>query len=97
MSKKEPALRYEVIPSHPRYADSIERLQAEAYDADPHEWDDMITAAKALNHHLVFPEGQYVAVEAETDRVIGMTTSLRMDFNPEQPFLESWTTTTDYG
>ena len=86
-----------VVPSHPRYAAGIEQLQAEAYQADPHEWDDMITAEQAITHYQIFPEGQFVAVDNATDRVVCMTVSMRIDFNPQQPFLEPWTTTTDYG
>lgn len=86
-----------VVPSSPRYAAGIEHLQAEVYQADPHEWDDMITAEKALTHLQIFPEGQFVAVDTATDTVIGITTSMRIDFDPAQPFLEPWTTTTDYG
>ncbi|MEO0564676.1 MAG: hypothetical protein AAF125_21405 [Chloroflexota bacterium] len=86
-----------VVPSHARHAAGIEQLQAEVYSADPHEWDDMITAEQALTHQQLFPEGQFVAVDRETDQVIGMTVSMRIDFDPAQPFLEPWTTTTDYG
>lgn len=86
-----------VVPSHAKYAYGIEQLQAEAYQADPHEWDDMITAEKALSHLAMFPEGQFVAVDTATDKVIGMTTAMRIDFNPDEPFVEPWTTTTDYG
>jgi hypothetical protein len=86
-----------VMPSRAKYAAGIEQLQAEAYQADPHEWDDMMTAEKALNHLEVFPEGQFIALDAETDKVIGMTVCMRIDFDPAQPFLEPWTTTTDYG
>jgi hypothetical protein len=92
----EPA-KLSVIPTQPRHAAGIEHLQAQTYQADPQEWDDMTTAAKVLTHLQVFPEGQYVAVDSEADRVVGMTVSMRIDFDPAQPFLEPWTTTTDYG
>jgi hypothetical protein len=86
-----------VVPSAARYAAGIEQLQAEAYQADPHEWDDMITAEKALSQLVAFPEGQFVAVDTANDKVIGITTSMRIDFDPAQPFLEPWNATTDYG
>ncbi|MEL6268556.1 MAG: hypothetical protein AAFU54_09140 [Chloroflexota bacterium] len=86
-----------VIPGEAKYAAGIEQLQAEAYQADPYEWDDMMTAEKALSHLAVFPEGQFIAVDTATDKVIGMTVSMQIDFDPAQPFLEPWTTTTDYG
>jgi hypothetical protein len=64
---------------------------------NPAEYEDVITASKALCHLSIFPEGQFVAVDTATAQVIGMTTSMQIDFNPEQPFVESWLTTTDYG
>lgn len=86
-----------VVPSAAKYAAGIEQLQAEAYRADPQQWDDMMTAEKALSHLAIFPEGQFVAVDVATEKVIGMTSAMRIDFDPSQPFLEPWTTTTDYG
>lgn len=93
----EPAHSIVVVPSQVKYAVGIEQLQAEVYQTDPHDWDDMITAEKAITHLSIFPEGQFVAVDVETDKVIGMTVSMRIDFDLSQPFLEPWTTTTDYG
>lgn len=86
-----------VLPTQPDHADGIERLQAAVYDANPHEWDDMITAAKARQHVKQFPAGQYVALDAATNQVIGMTVSMRINFDPAQPFLESWYATTSNG
>lgn len=86
-----------VVPSAPRYANGIEQLLAEVYQVNPAEYEDVITASKALCHLSIFPEGQFVAVDTATAQVIGMTISMQIDFNPEQPFVESWLTTTDYG
>ena len=86
-----------VIPSAPRYVTGIERLMAEVYQVNPADYEDVITASKALCHLSVFPEGQFVAIDTATDEVIGMTTSMQIHFNPDQPFVESWLTTTDYG
>lgn len=38
-----------------------------------------------LRHIEQFPEGQLCVVEAATDRVVGMTSSVRMDFDFEHP------------
>lgn len=86
-----------VVPTERKHAAGIEQLQAETYQADPHEYDDMMTAEKVLTHLEVFPEGQYVAVDTTTNKVVGMTVSMRIHFDPAKPFLEPWTTTTDYG
>jgi hypothetical protein len=95
-SDSEPA-SINIVPTQPKHAAGIEALQAEVYQADPHEWDDMITAEQLLTHLQMFPEGQYVAVDTATSRVVGMTVSMGIHFDPASPFLEPWTQTTDYG
>jgi hypothetical protein len=44
-----------------------------------------------------FPEGQFIALDVETDQVVGYTSCMRLDFNPAEPLLESWADTTGYG
>ena len=39
-------------------------------------------------HMEIFPEGQFVALEA--GRVVGLTASMRIAFDPANPFIESW-------
>ena len=79
-----------------QYFGQMEALQADAYSCKLGE-DGLLTADHFRKHLEVFPEGQFIAVETETDRVVGMTVSMRLDFNPSQPLLDSWNATTNYG
>ena len=86
-----------VIPSALEYAEEMQNLQFLIYEATPDDYGDCLTAAMFRQHVQVFPEGQFVALDSETGRVVGITASLRMRFDAERPFLESWTTTTGFG
>lgn len=86
-----------VIPSSEAYADQLEDLQYIGYEVDRDTEDFIITADMFRNHIRVFPEGQFMALEVETDRVVGMTSSMRIQYDPAQPILEGWFKTTGYG
>ena len=85
-----------VIQPSERYFGQMETLQADAYSCKLGE-DGLLTADHFREHLRVFPEGQFIAVDTETDRVVGMTVSMRVDFNSSQPLLDSWNATTSYG
>jgi hypothetical protein len=85
-----------VIQPSERYFGQMEALQADAYSCKLGE-DGLLTADHFRAHLRVFPEGQFIAVDTETDRVVGMTVSMRVDFNPSTPLLDSWNATTSYG
>jgi len=93
--QQEPSL-IAVIHSTEAYFGRMEALQADAYSCKLGE-EGLLTADHFREHLRVFPEGQFIAVEPETGRVVGMTVSMRMDFNPSQPLLDSWNATTSYG
>jgi hypothetical protein len=85
-----------VIQPSERYFGQMETLQADAYSCKLGE-DGLLTADHFREHLRVFPEGQFIAVDTETDRVVGMTVSMRVDYNSAQPLLDSWNATTNYG
>lgn len=87
-----------VIPSTLDYTGQMERVHQLAYGYGPGEAssEDM-TAEKYARHLEVFPEGQYMAVEIETNTVVGVTTSMRLDYNPQKPSMRSWSATTGDG
>lgn len=93
--QREPSL-IAVIHTSEAYFGQMEALQADAYSCKLGE-DGLLTADHFREHLRVFPEGQFIAVDTETNRVVGMTVSMRMDFNPSQPLLDSWNATTSYG
>src|SRR5690606_29910203 len=83
----------EIVPSQPRHVDQMVDVMCAAYDVPAVE---TYTPEQFLSQVRVFPEGQFVAVDAN-DRVVGLTISMRVDYQPEQPLLESWIETTNYG
>jgi len=38
-----------------------------------------LTAAKFRQHLAIFPAGQFIALDKTTDRVVGLTVSMRVD------------------
>ena len=90
--------RIVVMPSSEKCVEGMERLQMLVYDPSPEEGlDGILTADHFRNHLRVFPEGQFIAVDAETDEVVGLTASMRLDFNPAESLLDSWRATTGDG
>jgi len=45
----------------------------------------------------VFPEGQFMAYDVATERVVGMASSMITDYDDRQPLLETWSETTGNG
>jgi hypothetical protein len=90
-----------VIPSAPRYSEEIEALHRIAYDyvgyISSSDKDECMTAAKFRNHHRVFPEGQFIALDTDTDQVVGATVSMLTNYNPARPVHEPWAKLTDFG
>lgn len=85
-----------VIHPSERYFGQMETLQAEAYSCKLGE-EGLLTADHFREHLRVFPDGQFIAIDMATDRVVGMTVSMRVEFNSSQPLLDSWNATTNYG
>ena len=86
-----------VIPATAEYAEQIQQLAGEAYHVTPElaaEWFDADQYRSRIAH---FPEGQFIALDDATGRVVGMTSSMRFHHNPEVTFLEEWERTTAYG
>ncbi len=78
-------------------ADAMEQLAGIAYGIAPeltHEWFPADQYRSRIQH---FPEGQFIAVDPTTGKVVGCTSSMRFHFNPEVTFLEDWDLTTGYG
>ncbi|MBK8020584.1 MAG: GNAT family N-acetyltransferase [Chloroflexi bacterium] len=77
-----------IVPSAPEYVAQMEDLMHAAYGTSRENPDEIFTEAMFLHHIATFPEGQYVALDGE--RVIGLTVSMRIHYDPAQPILESW-------
>ena len=87
-----------VMPSSAKYAEKMEKLQLLVYNPTAEEGlDGILTADHFRNHLRVFPEGQFIAVDSETDEVVGLTASMRLDYNPAESLLDNWKATTGDG
>jgi len=86
--------RIVIVPSKPHHANQMVELMCAAYNVTPEE---SYTPDQFRSQIRTFPEGQFVAVDQETGRVVGLTVSMRMSFNPALPLLENWVETTNYG
>jgi hypothetical protein len=87
-----------VIPSTLAYADSLALCHQAAYGYTPAEASpEDLTAEKFAGHLQLFPEGQFMALEVETNRVVGAAVSMRVEFDPRKPDLRSWSQITSYG
>jgi hypothetical protein len=82
-----------VLPSSERYVEQMEELQAIAYAGD----DEILHADEFRSHLQYFPEGQFVAIDTATDRVVGLTAAMRLDFLPAEDLLDTWRATTGDG
>jgi hypothetical protein len=100
-SDKEPASQngITIIPSSVQYADQMETVTGIIYETDPREDDSCFNADHFRQHLNVFPEGQFIAVDTQTDTVIGLTVSMRYKFNPNRPTAsqEPWWHVIGYG
>lgn len=96
MTAPEPSLRHiTVVRSSPRYAEQMQDLMHVVYNTTRENPDGTFRAEQFQRHMEIFSEGQFVALEA--GRVIGLTASMRLVFDPQHPFIEPWSTTISDG
>jgi hypothetical protein len=86
-----------VLTANVHQTEAIQALAGEAYGVAPELAVDWFAAEQYNSRIEHFPEGQLVAVEDATGRVIGMTSSMRFRYNPELTFVEDWDRTTGFG
>ncbi len=98
-SDKEPASHngIAIIPSSAKYADQMEAVTGIVYGVNPRDVDDCFNADHFRHHLSVFPEGQFIAVDTRTDTVVGLTASMRWNFDPDRSAPESWWHVVGYG
>ncbi|HVU14016.1 MAG TPA: hypothetical protein VHD90_22210 [Phototrophicaceae bacterium] len=87
----------EIIPATTAHLGAIQALAGIAYSVTPEIAADWFGAEQYQSRIDHFPEGQLIALEAASGKVIGMTSSMRFYYNPERPFTEDWDHTTGYG
>ena len=84
-----------IIRSQARYAEAMQALSETVYGYEASDENQILTAEQFRHHLTIFPEGQFTALDG--DRVVGVTVSMRIDFDPANPFIESWWTTINRG
>jgi GNAT superfamily N-acetyltransferase len=78
-----------VLPSDPKDAGQMAETMSAVYEVDWREADAQIFSPEQFRHQIsLFPEGQFTAFHGE--RVVGVTVSMRMNFDPTNPFIEPW-------
>ncbi|MDZ4764584.1 MAG: hypothetical protein SGI73_08525 [Chloroflexota bacterium] len=84
-----------IQPTTARHAEQMNRLSTLVYSHAGYS-----RVAEFKSQAKLYPEGQFVAIDT-TDphhpRVVGYTSCMRLQFNPAEPLLESWSDTTGYG
>lgn len=86
-----------ITRSLPQHAERMEMLQHLVYHTTHAVPLDSMRAEQFHHHMKVFPQGQFVAIDLATNEVIGLTVSMRLDFDPERPFIEPWHVTISDG
>lgn len=90
-----PEDRITVVPSEPQYADEMTAHMARVYGMANGDFDQIFTAEMYRQHIAVFPEGQFTAFHG--DQVVGVTSSMRIRFDPARPMNEPWWVTVGEG
>ena len=69
-----------VVPSSSNYLAQMEQCHQLAYGYTPQQVSsEDLTAEKFRQHLTIFPEGQFMALDQRTDRVVGLTVSMRVN------------------
>lgn len=80
----------EIRPTRPEDADELEVLTGIIYHCNPREDDTCFHADHYRQHVNIFPEAQFVAVDTGTGRLVGLTSGIRMHFDPQRPPMMPW-------
>lgn len=95
MSSSAAARSIRIVPTLPDYAEQMEDLSHVVYGSSRANPDGTLIAAHFRRHVALFPQGQFVALDDE--RVVGLTASMRIPFDPQKPFIEMWHATISDG
>ncbi len=93
--------QFAVVPSSVKLLGQMEMCHQLAYNytADDIAADgdsEALTAEKFRKHLAIFPEGQFVAMDKATNRVVGLTVSMRVDLKTHDAAM-SWAELTNDG
>lgn len=85
-----------VLPATHAHAQEMQQIACMSYNMAPEDWH-YIDVEQYHSRIDIFPAGQFVALDGDTGQVIGFTSSMRIDYHPSAPLLDSWERTTGYG
>lgn len=87
-----------IVPTEARFAEELERLTDIVYDlSDDNPPVEHLRAAHFRHHLALFPAGQFCAIDDDSGQIVGLTASMRIDFDPAHPFIEPWMETISGG
>ena len=84
-----------VVPSSAKYLGQMEMCHQQAYGYSGVD-SEALTAAKFRQHLEIFPAGQFIALDKSTDRVVGLTVSMRVNLDAHDE-AKSWAELTNDG
>ena len=84
-----------VVPSSAKYLGQMEMCHQQAYGYSEVD-SEALTAAKFRQHLEIFPAGQFIALDKSTDRVVGLTVSMRVNLDAHDE-AKSWAELTNDG
>lgn len=87
--------QFVVKPAQPEHGEAIQQLAGIAYGIDAGQAKEWFAADQYRSRITHFSEGQFVALD--DGKVVGITSSMRFQHNPDAPFFEDWDHTTGYG
>lgn len=73
----------------------MQALSETVYGYEASDANQIFTAEQFRHHTAIFPEGQFTALDG--DQVVGITVSMRIDFDPVSPVIEPWWVTVNRG
>lgn len=81
-----------IRPAQPADTPAMDALFRAAFDpgASREDCDECLFEEHYRHHLSIFPEGQFVAVDGQSGRVIGMSSAIRTSYDPAHPHLDSW-------
>jgi hypothetical protein len=87
--------QFVIQPATPEHTEAIQVLAGLAYGIDAELSKDWFAPEQYRSRIDHFPEGQFIALD--NGQVVGMTSSMRFQYNGESTFHEDWDHTTGYG
>lgn len=91
--------RIVVVPAQAKHVQGVIEVEAAAYaiDLSQDSTGGASSAKQFLSQIEQFPEGQFVAIDLDTNQVVGRTASMRYHFDPSRLLLERWAVSTGDG